>query len=132
MDSLTILLLVGAGIFIVWLGYRLGLVVKDQEWLEKLPDLRKESVEKSRQVLTGKFSEQLAPYLPDFPFSPTESRFLGSPIDLIVFKGLDDKEPTEVIFVEIKTGDAKLSTVERKLRDAINNKKVSWVEYRIK
>ena len=93
--------------------------------------LRKDSVEKSRQVLTGKFSEQLAPYLPDFPYSPTESRFIGSPIDLIVFRGLDNKEPEEVVFVEIKTGNAKLSDVEKKLKEAIESKKIKWVEYRL-
>ena len=78
-------------------------------------------MKKSREVLTGKFSEQLAPYMPDYPFSPTESKFLGKPIDLIVFKGLDKKEPEEVVFVEVKSQESKLSTTERKLRDIIKS-----------
>ena len=131
MDPLTIVLLLAGALVLIWIGYWIGSVVKDQEWKESLPKLRKDSVEKSRQVLTGKFSEQLAPYLPDFPYSPTESRFIGSPIDLIVFRGLDNKEPEEVVFVEIKTGNAKLSDVEKKLKEAIERKKIKWVEYRL-
>ena len=117
--------------FLIWMGYKLGSMTKDQEWIEKLPVLRKEAVEKSRQVLTGKFSEQLAPYMPNFLYSPTECKFLGKPIDLIIFKGLDNKEVDEVVFMEIKTGKSTLSKTERKLRDAIKDKKVKWEEYRM-
>ncbi len=130
MEPLTIFLLFTAALVLLWLGYKLGSIVKDQEWQNKLPKIRQDSVKKSREVLTGKFSEQLAPYLPDFPYSPTEARFIGKPIDLIIFKGLDKKEPEEVIFLEIKTGKSKLSKVERKLRDIIKNKKIKWEEYR--
>ena len=86
---------------------------------------------RSRAVLGGQFSEQLAPYLPDFPYSPTECRFLGKPIDLVVFKGMDGKDISEVKFVEIKSGKSKLNQHEAKLRDVIKEKKVSWEEYRI-
>ena len=82
-------------------------------------------------MLGGQFSEQLAPYLPDFPYSPTECRFIGKPIDFIVFKGMDEKEITEVKFIEVKSGKANLSTHERKLRDVIREKKVTWEEYSI-
>jgi len=126
MDIIWLLI---AAVFLV-VGYLLGKLVKDQEWRDKLPKLREESVKKSREVLTGHFSEQLAPYMPDFPYSPTECKFLGKPIDLVVFKGLDSKEPEEIIFVEIKSGESKLTTTERKIRDLIKDKKVSWDEYR--
>ena len=92
---------------------------------------RKDAILKSRSVLSGMFSEQLAPFLPNFNFKPTECRFLGKPVDFIVFKGLDDKKVNEVVFVEVKSGKGKLSLVEKSLREAIKNKKVSWQEYRI-
>ena len=123
MEPIIIVLLIIAATILLWLGYKLGSIVTEQEWLTKLPKIRESAVKKSREVLTGKFSEQLAPYLPDFPYSPTECKFIGKPIDLIVFKGLDKKEPDEVIFVEVKSGESKLSTVERKLRDVIKDKK---------
>lgn len=86
---------------------------------------------KSRAVLGGQFSEQLAPYLPDFEYLPTECRFVGKPIDFIVFKGMDRKDIDEVVFVEVKSGKSKLSPSEKKLKKAIDEKKVKWVEYRI-
>ena len=130
MELIVVLLIIG-GVILLWIGYRLGSLVKDQEWIEKLPKIRQESVKKSREVLTGQFSEQLAPYMPDFPYSPTECKFIGKPIDFIVFKGLDSKEPREIVFVEVKSGESKVSTVERKLRDVVRKKKVKWEEYRV-
>ena len=131
MNNITFFLYFLIGLFLVYIGYKLGSLVKDQEWNEKLPKIRQDSVKKSREVLTGQFSEQLAPFMPNFPYSPTECKFLGKPIDFIVFKGLDKKEPSEIVFVEVKSGKSNLSTVERKIRDIVNKKKVKWVEYRV-
>jgi len=50
--------------------------------------IREEAIKKSRQVLEGKFKEQLAPILPEFNYNPTDARFLGSPVDFVVFNGL--------------------------------------------
>lgn len=130
METLHIIIYLIASIVLLYIGFKIGSVVKDFHWRAKLPKLRQESVKKSREVLTGQFSEQLAPFLPNFPYSPTECRFVGKPIDLIVFKGLDGKEPSEVIFVEVKSGKSTLSTVERKLRDVIKKGKIRWEEFR--
>jgi predicted Holliday junction resolvase-like endonuclease len=59
-------------------------------------------------------AEQLAPYLPNFPFSPTEAKFTGAPIDFLVFKGKQRIE--EVIFVEVKSGAARLNHNEHSLK----------------
>ena len=37
----------------------------------------------------------------------------------------------EVIFVEVKSGSARLNQNERSLKDAIDNKRVRWHEYRV-
>ena len=52
-------------------------------------------------------------------------------MDFIVFKGLDDREPEEIVFVEVKSGMSGLSSVERKLKELVNEKKVKWYEYRV-
>jgi predicted Holliday junction resolvase-like endonuclease len=82
-------------------------------------------------VLSGMFAQQLAPYLPNFPFSPTEAKFIGAPIDFLVFKGMDAQHIEEVIFVEVKSGSARLNQNEHSLKDAIENKCVRWLEYRV-
>ncbi len=113
------------------MGSKVGAGKKHREWELSLPEYRKEAIMKSRAVLGGQFSENLAPYLPDFPYSPTECRFLGKPTDFIVFKGMDEKKIDEVVFVEVKSGDSKLSSQEKNLKNAIEKKKVKFEEYRI-
>jgi len=56
---------------------------------------------------------------------------VGKPVDFIVFKGLDDKNVEEIVFVEVKSGGSTMSTTERRVRDAVVGKKVRWEEYRV-
>ncbi|MCF7910150.1 hypothetical protein K9L16_00565 [Candidatus Pacearchaeota archaeon] len=127
---LGIILLI-ALILAFWLGKKFGSLVSDRFWEGELGRHRKDAIAKSRAVLSGNFSEQLAPFLPKFPYSPTECRFIGKPIDFLVFKGMDKKEIEEVVFVEVKSGKSQLSSSEKKLKNAIQRKKVSWKEYRV-
>jgi predicted Holliday junction resolvase-like endonuclease len=85
---------------------------------------------RSRAVISGQVSEQMAPYLPGFNHNPSEARFIGKPIDFVVFSGLDGKSVEEVVFVEVKTGGSRVSPVERSLKDAIEGGRVRWEEYR--
>jgi len=99
----------------------------------KIKQEKKEVLQRQRPILGGLFCEQIAPLLPDFPkdLKVSEARFVGKPIDFLFFKGMDEKDITEVVFLEVKTGTSSLSPAERKLRDAIKDKKVEWREYRI-
>ncbi len=130
-EILWVLILFLFTLFSFLIGKTFGRLIANREFDREKPKLRKEAVEKSRAVLTGKFSEQISPYFPDFPYEASESRFIGSPIDFIVFKGMNEKEIKEVIFVEVKTGKSKLSKQEKNLKEAIINKKVKWLEYLI-
>ncbi len=130
LTSVVIFLALIIFIFIAYaIGKKLGKLQAEKELSQKLPEEREDAIKRSRAVLSGQFSEQLAPFLPNFPYSPTEVRFIGKPIDFIVFKGMDEKDIREVVFVEVKSGESQLSSQERKLRDAINGKKVKWELY---
>jgi predicted Holliday junction resolvase-like endonuclease len=76
-------------------------------------------LQRSRQTLGGRFAEQLAPYFDEFNYDPTEARFLGSPIDFVVFPGIATGEPRGIVFVEVKSGKAQLDSGQRKLRDIV-------------
>ena len=78
----------------------------------------------------GKITEHFIPYLPDFAYNPKDARFLGSPIDFIVFDGLNDGEVKGIVFVEVKTGSSALSTRERRIKDAVQSGRVAWLELR--
>ena len=100
---------------------------EELRWEEEKGKALKEAIAQSRAVLGGKFTEQLAPYLPEFNYDPTEARFIGSPIDLIVFPGLARGDPEEIVIMEIKTSKtSQLTPQERKIRQLIEDGMVRW------
>lgn len=117
-----IILAIGVA-FIV--GYLKG---KDEQF-----GINKRSQHWRRSILGGMFSEQIAPFLPGFPkdLKASEARFIGKPVDFIFFKGMDDQNISEVVFVEVKSGNSHLSKNESWLRAAILEKRVRWEEYHI-
>ncbi|MFH1325611.1 MAG: Holliday junction resolvase-like protein [archaeon] len=131
MDLTTTIIVLGILILGILIGYFVGKFLRDRFWEGEIEGHRKDAIVKSRAVLGGMFSEQLAPYLPDFPYNPSEVRFLGKPIDFLVFKGMDEKKIDEVVFLEVKSGKSNLNKAEKTLKDTIEKKKVRWEEYRI-
>ena len=117
------------------LGIAIGLLVAllyIQQWKARYTQgIRQDAVQRSQAVTSGKVHEQLVPYLPEFGFNPKDARFLGSPVDLLVFDGLDDGELRRVVFIEIKTGGSALSGRERQVRDVVRARQVAWEELRI-
>jgi predicted Holliday junction resolvase-like endonuclease len=103
----------------------------DQWKVEAEKEIRKDAIDKSQSVTMGKMTEHMVPYLPGFGFNPSDARFIGSPIDLIVFDGLGNDEVKKIVFVEIKTGTSTLSTRERLVRGAIIEKRVEWIEMKV-
>ncbi|WP_020531672.1 Holliday junction resolvase-like protein [Flexithrix dorotheae] len=99
-----------------------------KEWVEEeVPIIREEAIKSSQAVTMGKSIEQLLPYFTDFPFNPKDVRFLGSPIDLVVFDGLSEGELRQVVFVEVKTGkNFQLPAREKQVKECINSRKVRW------
>ncbi len=65
------------------LGIKTGKLVAAKSFSKDVKKERADAVKRSRAVLNGQFSEQLAAYLPDFPADPTEVRFVGKPVDFI-------------------------------------------------
>ena len=93
--------------------------------------IREDAVQRSLAVTAGKVHEQLVPYLPEFGFNPKDARFLGSPVDLVVFDGLAAGAVRRVVFLEVKTGAAALTARERQVRDVIEAREVVWAELRL-
>jgi predicted Holliday junction resolvase-like endonuclease len=93
--------------------------------------IREDAVQRSLAVITGKVHEQLIPYLPAFPYNPKDVRFLGSPVDLVVFDGLAEGRLQRIVFLEVKTGGSSLTGPERRVRDAVEAGDVEWAELRV-
>ena len=131
MDYFESIGIIIAFLIFLYIGYLFGRYISKKQHEEKIPQIRQDAIKQSRAVLSGQFSEQIAPYLPEFPFKPTETRFIGKPVDFVIFKGTDEKKIDEVVFVEVKSGQSQLSKVEKTLKETIQNKKISWHEYKI-
>lgn len=113
----------GLGFFFGWLYLRGRL----QQWKTEFErEIRKDAIERSGAVTLGKVTEHLAPYFSDFvsKYNPRDARFLGSPIDLIVFDGLDSGNLRKIVFVEVKTGASAMTQRERQIRDVVGARMV--------
>lgn len=98
------------------------LIEKQHEDINKLL-----SQKKSSEVRLGQIGEHFAPLLQDFPYNSKNVRFLGSPIDFVVFELEQDK----IVFVEFKTGKAKETAKQRHIRDIIKNGNVEYQLMRV-
>ncbi len=109
-----------------------GMQLRLQDSIRKA---RMDSTERSASVLVGKLSEEFAPvYLSSkLHVDPRDFRHLGSPVDFVAFRGLsgEGREPVDIVFIEIKAGKPSLSQRERRVKDAVESKRVSYFEFDI-
>lgn len=99
---------------------------------------RRSSVHRSRAVLKGKMAEQVAPLLPGFAYWPSDARFMGDPVDYIVFNGYSDCKDNhsdgrdiEVVILDIKQGKSVLTREQRRIADAVAAGRVRFEVVRI-
>jgi predicted Holliday junction resolvase-like endonuclease len=123
---------ISLGSLVVGIGIGAGIALVAVALLSPryLREARQQAIDQHRAVTHGQVFEQLVPYLPEFEFSPKDARFLGRPVDFVVFDGLDEGDLRRIVFVEVKTGGSKLTPRERLIRDAIREGRVSWKEVR--
>lgn len=86
-----------------------------------------------RNVL-GKVTEHLIPFSEAMKhFNPKDIRFIGSPIDLIVFNGAEElRNDISIHFIEVKTGTSALSKRQQLIRNAIENQRIHWLRVNMK
>lgn len=113
-------------------GFVFGVLFQKLKDALKEKEIRKDAIKRSRATLGGQFSEQIAPYLPSFPCNAGDARFLGKPIDFVAFPGsAEGRKITEVLFIEVKSGQSKPNEREYQIKSAIEKGHVRYIEYRI-
>jgi len=98
----------------------------------KEESIRRDAIERSARTLSGKTLEKLVPFLESFPYDPHDIRWLGDPIDLVIFDGYSAEKPDKIVFCEVKSGESKLTAGQKKIKELIEGKKVKWEEFRVK
>lgn len=108
------------------------------EHQQALAQAQKRSVNTSRAVLKGKMAEQLAPIMPQFEYLPSDAKFLGDPVDYVVFDGYTDlrdgegrPEDIEIVLIDIKSGGARLTEGQVAIAQAIQAGRVRFETVRI-
>ena len=108
------------------------------EHQQALAQAQKRSVNTSRAVLKGKMAEQLAPIMPEFRYLPSDAKFLGDPVDYVVFDGYTDfrdgegrAEDIEVILMDIKSGGARLTKGQQAIAQAVQEGRLRFETLRI-
>jgi predicted Holliday junction resolvase-like endonuclease len=96
---------------------------------------RSHSVATSKGTMRGLAAEHIAPFFPEMieQFAPGDWRFLGTPVDFVVFDGLGDDAVTRLVLVEVKSGkDRALSPRQAALRAAVGagTLQVEWMTLR--
>ncbi len=120
-------------------GFLIGFLLISLINYDKIRKLRKDAINRSRAVLTGQISEQISPYLPNFPCNPEDVKFLGRPVDFIGFVTsksdedlpLEERRIENIVFIEVKSGKSVLTKREKEVKKAIEEGRVKYIEYRI-
>ena len=100
-------------------------IVKRQNDLKRFQiSVDKTSEERAISSGIGKILEKVLPYYKDFKFPLSDCRFLAEPLDVIVFEGASKNDVKNIIFMDIKTGNASLQKNQRQIRDLVVEKKV--------
>lgn len=108
------------------------LVIQTFRLFRSSRSIRKDAIKRSRAVIGGQVVEQVAPFLPGFPCSPSDARFIGKPVDFIAFSGLAESDKVdEILLIEVKTGQSVLNNREKEIKKAVKEGRVRYVEYRV-
>lgn len=106
------------------------LQTRRSELIDRRKNISRRSEVQARAVNVGFILERLAPSLRTFRFDCTDCRSLFDPIDYIIFEGLCDKgKVSKILFADIKTGNARLTSKQREIRDLVRRKKVEFDVY---
>jgi predicted Holliday junction resolvase-like endonuclease len=93
----------------------------------RLSEARIDARKRSRAVSKGLMLEHICPYLPTFNHNPRDARFLGDPIDFVIFDGLFAQEKvTSLTIAEVKSGSSQLTQMEKSIQRAVERGRVDF------
>ncbi len=111
---------------------RKNALVDAQRYIEEMEkSIRADAISRSRRTLRGQLVEHWVPFMAEADFDPRDARFLGHPIDYVIFDGASDGEWRKIIFLEVKSGTAQLNKNERELKRLVDEGRVEFQVFRV-
>jgi len=99
---------------------------EEEEFTRQVTQITERTAKTAAAVNIGKSLEKILPMAKDFKWVVPDTKFLGDPIDLLIFNGLSEGKVESLSFVEVKSGSARLNTHQKAIRDAIMEHRVSY------
>ena len=109
---------------------QLGLSERELELKKKFKRATIGAQTTAKAVNIGKMLEKILPTMKEFKWELSDCRFLGEPIDFITFHGLARGKLESIKFVEVKSGNAHLNQHQKAVKDAVEDKKISYMEFK--
>lgn len=97
--------------------------------------IRMDAIARSLSTTLGRVSEQIAPLymLAKLGVNPKDARFIGSPIDFIAFKGLEEGRPEKILLIDVKTSKtSELTKRQEMIKRLVDDKQVEWVTFNLR
>lgn len=105
---------------------------------KELKQVQSRSVSSSRAILKGRMAEQFAPIFPEFEYLPSDAKFLGDPVDYVVFNGYNAfrdgdgrADQIEVVLIDIKSGNARLTKGQQAIAEAVKKGRIRFETIRV-
>lgn len=97
---------------------------------------RKDAIKQSKSVIRGQVTEQMVPIFGEFPYNVQDCKFIGQPIDYIVFENMSairegEDLPLNIILSDVKFNTASKSKIQKAIKEAIEKGNVKFEEWRV-
>jgi len=93
---------------------------------KQIKQISERTAKTTAAVNIGRNLEKVLPMAKNFKWVVPDTKFLGDPIDMLIFNGLSIGKVESLSFVEAKSGAARLNTHQKSIRDALADHKVSY------
>ena len=93
--------------------------------------IRQDAAERSGKALSGKYLEKFVPFLDRFGYDPHDVRWIGDPVDLVIFDGQSAGATKKIVFCEVKSGKSEMTTRQKEIKNVIKGCAVAFEEFRV-
>jgi predicted Holliday junction resolvase-like endonuclease len=108
-----------------------GMRERIAERKSELANARQRMTERAKKtahaVNLGKIIEKIVPSFSSFSYLAGDCRALFEPIDYLIFSGLTEQSRVDaLLFVDVKSGKARLTDIQKSIKDKVESGNVSF------